>query len=191
MDGISIHNRNSDVYLKRQVIDFNMTLVKCKFCGKEFEKTQAEINKHPSHRHFCSTICYTENKRRKPFICSNCGKEYLSEKPHIYEKNFCSNACLSEYTNKRNDFTGKKIGRCEVISLDDENSHKDKYWLLKCQCGEVFSVRHVDIRRGNVYECPNCVFRRSDYYLGGKKFGRLHVQDEWEWRTSKKKRKKI
>jgi len=55
---------------------------------------------------------------------------------------------------------------------------------LKCSCKEVFSSRHADIKNGRVYECPNCIFRRSQFYIGGKKFGRLSVQDKWKWITS-------
>lgn len=87
---------------------------------------------------------------------------------------------------KLKDLTAKKIGRFTVVKRHFEKKekikkYKTKYhpvkWLLKCNCGERFIRSAADINRGLVYECPNCTFRRSKYYIGGKKFGRLSVQD--------------
>jgi hypothetical protein len=161
------------------------TEVECVRCHVNFLKPNAEIRRDPQERHFCSRNCYFLDKkeRAKTKICSNCQKEYHHSRK-TYQNSFCSKSCQLQATLKRNDFTGKKFGRCIVKELDKENTHKCKYWLLQCACKEIFSVRHAELRRGNVYECPNCVFRRSQYYIGGKKFGRLSVQDKWEWIVS-------
>jgi len=90
---------------------------------------------------------------------------------------------------------GKKFGRVKVISLHKRENETRKYplkeYLLECDCKERFIRRQNDLTAGLVYECPNCVFRRSEFYIGGKKFGRLLVQDEWrisEWGNGHKYR---
>jgi len=78
---------------------------------------------------------------------------------------------------------GKTIGRIKVVSIHKRENETRKYpakeYLLECECKERFIRRQIDLTSGLVYECPNCVFRRSEFYIGGKKFGRLLVQDEW------------
>ena len=160
------------------------TKVECHFCQKKFLKLTTEIKRYPDRKHFCSKECYFQSKQVKDQVCTQCQKPYGVRTRKTYGTNFCSKECQRLHTINRNDFTNRKIGRCVVKRLDDSQEYKDKYWLLECACKEVFSVRHADIRNGNVYECPNCVFRRSEYYIGGKKFGRLAVQDKWEWFTS-------
>lgn len=161
--------------------------VQCEKCHQKFDKLATEIRRYPTRRHFCSKKCYFEAKRlplgRKghSYLCDVCKKPYVSPFKKTYNHNFCSKKCSLNFIKQRNDFTGKKIGRCIVLEEDKENSQKDTYWLIKCKCKEIFSRRRADIRNGRVYECPNCVFRRSQYYIGGKKFGRLSVQDKWEW----------
>lgn len=160
------------------------TEVDCDHCKNKFLKSISEMKRYPDRRNFCRRDCYFSDKARKSATCSHCDKEYIPQHLKIYKTNFCSKECQLAFTVRRNDFTGKQIGRCVVVGKDAENTHKDKYWLVKCKCKEVFSVRYIDIRKGNVYECPNCVFRRSQYYIGGKKFGRLSVQDKWQWMVS-------
>lgn len=163
----------------------HQTPVTCTKCKKNFSKITSEINRNPHERHFCSQKCYLDMRREETpiVICTNCKNEYKSSKKK-YKTNFCSKECQLNFTLLRNDFTGKEIGRCVVTGLDKESESKEKYWLLQCACKEVFSCRHTDIKRGNIFECPNCIFRRSQFYIGGKKYGRLSVQNQWEWRIS-------
>ena len=164
--------------------------VKCENCQNNFDKLSTEIRRYPDRRHFCSRECYFKDRRfpkgKDIYLkeCDWCHKEYSRTYNKKFNNSFCSSQCSKDFVKKRNDFTGKKMGRCVVLRKDENNSHKDTYWLIKCKCKEIFSRRHADVRNGRVYECPNCVFRRSQYYIGGKKFGRLSVQDKWEWRVS-------
>ena len=171
--------------------------VQCEKCHQKFDKLASEIKRYPTRRHFCSRKCYFGARRvhlgRKGHhhVCDQCKNPYEHLIKKNFKHNFCSKKCSLNFTKHRNDFTGKKIGRCIVLEKDKENSHKDIYWLIKCKCKEIFSRRHADIRNGRIYECPNCVFRRSQYYIGGKKFGRLSVQDKWEWWISPTNGKKF
>ena len=69
---------------------------------------------------------------------------------------------------------GKKYGRALIIERhfvkNDKRKCPTKEYVLKCDCGEFFVRRQSDITGGYVFECPNCVFRKSQYYLGGKKY---------------------
>jgi hypothetical protein len=76
------------------------------------------------------------------------------------------------------DLTNKRIGRFIALRPSYERSQKD--WICLCDCGTEFIRRQNEIVKGIVYECPNCVFRRSEFYIGGKKFGRLHVLHEYK-----------
>lgn len=94
------------------------------------------------------------------------------------------------------DLIDKRFGRCIAIKSLHIRSTKD--WLCRCDCGTEFIRRQNEIIKGLVYECPNCVFRRSEFYIGGKKFGRLHVLHEYkmeEWkdksRPGEKKKHRI
>jgi len=90
---------------------------------------------------------------------------------------------------------GNRFGRTTVINRhyrkNDTRKYPSKEYLLECDCKEKFIRRQSDLSAGFVYECPNCVFRRSEFYIGGKKFGRLNVQDKWrisEWTNGHKYR---
>lgn len=165
--------------------------VECNFCKKIIYKENSEIKRNKTQ--FCSRDCYMKSRKAKSKVivsCSQCNKEFYKTpyNEKRYKNSFCSSACQKEYHKNKSDLTGKKVGRCQVISQYHEDDWKYKYiikkWLLKCSCGEIFIRRNSDVVAGLVYECPNCVFRRSQYYIGGKKFGRLSVQDKWEWRIS-------
>lgn len=170
--------------------------VKCDSCGKEFKKNHTEIgrkkkNRERSTRNFCSRDCYglSKTKERAKMACAYCGKEIIALKSKKkYKKAFCDYKCQKsslkkEREDRRNELVGKEIGRCRVIEVESIVGYTTHY-LMECACGERFTARCKEIRKGFVYECPNCVFRRSQQYIGGKKFGRLSVQDKWEWRIS-------
>jgi len=168
--------------------------VSCQECKKEFDKLESEIKRKPNQRNFCSRSCYEKFRSFKQVPCAYCETLLRRSNAQLkkYEKQFCNQQCNHKYCLKKNDMTGKSIGRCTVIEEDTDDPRAERCWLLECACGERFSRRHRDVKKGHVYECPNCVFRRSQYYLGGKKYGRLSVQDEWVWKedpnTGKRRR---
>ncbi len=160
--------------------------VTCCNCGKNFDKSSSEIKRRPQQRHFCSRECYFKIRGPETVKCDFCGGVFKRSKykQEQYKKTFCSRDCQKKEWERRKELTGKKVGRCIVVGPDNDSHYKETRWLLECACGERFGRRTIDIIKNRVYECPNCVFRRSQYYIGGKKYGRLSVQDKWEWRIS-------
>lgn len=55
-------------------------------------------------------------------------------------------------TNKIKDLTGQKFGRLTVIGLDDKPGRKT-YWICKCDCGNVKSVRSDSLQGGRIKSC--------------------------------------
>lgn len=167
--------------------------VECTECKKSFLKSSSEIKRKPQQRHFCSMKCYFDNRKMPKINCKYCEKEFECPKYHLklYKNHFCSVECQKLQWEKDKNLIGRKYGRCKVICIDEESDLIETCYILECQCKERFSRRFLDIKYGRVYECPNCIFRRSQYYIGGKKFGRLSVQEEWEWRTSESNGKRF
>ena len=79
----------------------------CKHCGKEFIKTEKELNKS-KHKTpvFCCKECQKEWYKENSYItvkCKNCGKEFQITKG-VYNKSetknfFCSHSCSATYNN--------------------------------------------------------------------------------------------
>lgn len=83
-------------------------LIKCEYCGKEFECQTFRIKKH---KHlFCSKKCEGEWKKSQTennCICEYCGKKFHRKESHIkkYIKSYCSVKCANE--DKRKRYTGE------------------------------------------------------------------------------------
>ena len=77
----------------------------------------------------------------------------------------------------RIDLTGKRFGRLQVISLDEEESNSGKLsWKCKCDCGKIISVRGGNLKNGHTRSC-GCISTEKIRYndLTGKRYGRLIV----------------
>lgn len=59
------------------------------------------------------------------------------------------------------DLTGKKFGRLTVMCLDERGTKGKTYWLCKCECGNVKSVRADSLRCGAIRSC-GCLKREHD-----------------------------
>lgn len=53
----------------------------------------------------------------------------------------------------RVDFTGKKIGRLNVISVSHTDSYRQKYYICRCECGTLCTIRHGQIQTGRTKSC--------------------------------------
>lgn len=80
------------------------------------------------------------------------------------------------------DLTNQKFGYLTVLRRDDSRlsgAGKSVYWLCKCECGNIKSVRTDKLRKGEVVSC-GCYSKkiRTEMFLKdlkGQKFGRLTV----------------
>jgi len=73
------------------------------------------------------------------------------------------------------DYSNKKIGRVKVLSLK-EKKLGGTIWYCKCDCGKDFSCWNANFRRGNKFECKECIWeRKRGPDLTGKIYGRWTV----------------
>ena len=90
----------------------------------------------------------------------------------------------SDCTNKSTliDLTGQRFGAWTAIRRDKASTHKMTYWMCRCECGTMKSVRRDHLRNGETTSC-GCRFHGID--MAGRDFGRLTVIE----RSSKKRAK--
>lgn len=74
-------------------------IVKCKYCGKEFNKKPSEIKKSKTGIFYCCKehMNLDKNIGKSIVKCSVCGKEYEKKNSQIYENNFCSKECQKKF----------------------------------------------------------------------------------------------
>lgn len=70
------------------------------------------------------------------------------------------------------DLTNQKFGKLTVIDYDYSTT-KDRYWICKCDCGNITSVRQGHLRSGHTKSCGCGKKQLKD--LTGQKFGYLTV----------------
>lgn len=58
------------------------------------------------------------------------------------------------------DLTGQRFGRLIVIRRDSESQCKETYFLCKCDCGELRSIRATRLRNGSTLSC-GCLRRET------------------------------
>ena len=52
------------------------------------------------------------------------------------------------------DLTGKKFNKLTVLKLDTDRSNaRVKYWICKCDCGNIKSVDGTKLKNGTVKAC--------------------------------------
>lgn len=73
------------------------------------------------------------------------------------------------------DCSGQKIGRVTIISLNEMRSGGSR-WNCKCDCGKNFICWRVSFKRGEKFECKDCMNeRKRGIDLTGRKYGRWTV----------------
>ena len=81
------------------------------------------------------------------------------------------------------DLTNNKYGRLTVLHKDTERkTNNGSYWICKCECGKVKSIKSSSLRRGEIKSC-GCLRNERTYaanehnrdHLEGQKFGKLTV----------------
>jgi len=158
-----------------------MKIVKCKYCGKEFETNS-------KHTKYCSYSC--ENKSRyKDAVCLNCGKVFRKCGPNV---SCCSPSCGKQYQNRDlqrrettvkcaicgKEFTKRTID-CEKTEKRNGKhycsqecmgeSFKDRITLICSQCGKEFQRARsgVDLNNKHYFCSKECQKINTDYILKG------------------------
>lgn len=69
----------------------------------------------------------------------------------------------------RNDLTGKKYGKLEVLGIALDEPYKKKKWLCRCECGNEVTVAGSNLQSGHSTKCKSCQLK--EIQLGNKKHG--------------------
>ena len=87
------------------------------------------------------------------------------------------------------DLTDNKYGRLTVLHKDNKRkSNNGSYWICKCNCGNIKSIKSSSLRRGEIQSC-GCLRnekvaqskkQQSEEEMIGKRFGKLIVQKRSE-----------
>jgi hypothetical protein len=103
------------------------------------------------------------------YLCKcDCGSEKLIRRLSLASGNTKSCGCLSN--EKRADFTGKTFGKLIVIertSKPENSNKKDRFWLCKCECGNIKVVSSYNLRSGVVKSC-GCLISETAKETGRK-----------------------
>lgn len=71
------------------------------------------------------------------------------------------------------DLTGQKFNRFTVIKYDDtRNPYPSPYWICKCECGNLKSVRSDHLRKGEIQSC-GCLQKEVSSVLGKKQIQKI------------------
>ena len=54
---------------------------------------------------------------------------------------------------RRKDLSGKTFNRLTALRVDEEKSQRKTYWVCKCECGNIKSVRSDSLQDGSVKSC--------------------------------------
>jgi len=62
---------------------------------------------------------------------------------------------------RRSDLVGKKFNQLTVIELDTNRTKRKTYWLCRCDCGNIKSVRSDSLTGGSIKSC-GCLKKEQD-----------------------------
>src|SRR5271165_6077537 len=75
----------------------------------------------------------------------------------------------------RVDISGKRVGRVVIIERD-HSKPRCLFWKALCDCGKHFSCFSASLKRGERFECKDCMNeRKRGPDLSGRKYGRWTV----------------
>lgn len=84
------------------------------------------------------------------------------------------------------DLTGQHFGRLTAIKIDPDKVGKkgDKYWICKCDCGNIKSIRGCNLTSGGSQSCGCLHKEKISNDIIGQRFGKLVVLRDSGKRTS-------
>ena len=164
-------------------------LVKCEYCGKEFDKPVRRVNESIKNgwHIYCSLECKGKASRKKvECTCANCGKKIEKYQSALDDSKtgnvFCSKSCACSYNNehfrtKENNpnWRGGKYGNRQHAKIAYRN------YVPECAiCGEtdkyMLEVHHIDFNHSN-NELDNLIILCANHHLKLHRGG-LVITDE-------------
>lgn len=94
--------------------------------------------------------------------CSGCKTQHVfnSSKLSVYKRQNIKGcmACRSERVKLT--LIGKKFNKWTVLSFDNKQSNNhEKYWICKCECGNIASVTRNGLVSGGSKQCNECSYQ--------------------------------
>lgn len=153
-------------------------IIKCDFCGKEFERDERyfKFSVKNGYKQYCSSECVKQSKTKKiKCTCANCGKEILKTPCEIKKSKtgnvFCNKSCACSYNNSH-----YRTGENNPNWKGGQDGSKTytriarRFYVKECTiCGEkdedIIEVHHIDFNHSNnnldnpIMLCPNCHMR--------------------------------
>lgn len=85
-----------------------------------------------------------------------------SSKKYGYNMSDGGEGNTGSYSISKNDMIGRKFKRLTVIDADIKKSllHSERYWLCKCNCGNIISCRQSHLLKGGTTSC-GCLTREK------------------------------
>ncbi|XP_058159910.1 zinc finger MYM-type protein 1 isoform X2 [Dasypus novemcinctus] len=176
--------------------------VSCSGCKKILQKGQTAYQRKGSTQLFCSIPCITEyiSSASSPALpkrtCSNCLKDILNPKDVIniqvedttYNKNFCSQSCLSSYEGKRKPFvticTNSILTKCSMCQKTTGVQYEVKYQNMKHSlCSNACFLKFHSANNLIMNCCENC---GAYCYTSSNPFNILHMEGQTQYFYSSK-----
>ena len=88
-----------------------------------------------------------------------------------------SRSCGCARSIPKEDLTGQHFGKLTVLGIDKEKYRQGIFWLCKCDCGNIVSINHYNLKVGSNISC-GCESKRLSSErafkdITNKRFGRL------------------
>lgn len=135
-------------------------IIKCDFCGKEFDKPTQQVkqSRKRGYKMYCSPMCRYKGGRIQ-CTCANCGKELWKTPSEIKRSKtgnvFCDKSCACSYnnshfrTNENNpNWKGGRVGANTHIILARRN-YQQKCAICGCDDLDMLEVHHIDMNHEN------------------------------------------
>lgn len=135
-------------------------IIKCDYCGKEFDKPTNKINESlkKGWKMYCSQECRSKSKKIK-CTCANCGKELLKTPSEIAKSKtgnvFCDKSCACSYNNSHfrtrennPNWKGGRVGNNTHI-IAAYRTYIKECTICKCTDEDVLEVHHIDYNHNN------------------------------------------
>lgn len=147
--------------------------------GRRFNKLLVLSWAEPKLRKDGSTM------KRVKCLC-DCGNTTATIPAELTRGHVKSCGCARWSPVKQVDLTGQKIGRLTVIEEDRtrlRNPHGERFWVCRCDCGKVKTIRQSALRKANGTRSCGCLRRPPNSALPdltGNRYGLLTVLGKGE-----------
>lgn len=103
------------------------------------------------------------------YLCQcDCGNIKEVRVDHLKSGATQSCGCLHKEKVRKNflvDITGQRFGNLIALEQDISKKQSNAYWLCKCDCGSIVSVRSADLRNGHTLSCGCLGMSKGEYIL--------------------------